>query len=434
MKKHSVSILTAVMLMLLAAATTFNITFFTTADYYNARLSNLEEQEARYSKLKSVADIVEKYYIADYSEADAIESALSGYIDGLGDRWSAYYTAETTAEIAEDSANLYVGIGVTYSLEEGHLFEITVVNVGGPADLAGMQAGDVLTHVDGIDLSTLEDPQQVSDLVKGEKGTDVELTLLRGEETLTLTVTRDEIRTYSVSSKMLDEQVGYIKISDFDANVDVEFEEHLNDLLAEGAQGFIFDVRFNPGGYITVLRAMLDKLLPEGIVITTVDKQGNETPYTSDADWIQKPMVVLTNENSISAAEFFAAAVQEYEVATIVGAPTSGKGYSQQTFMLSDGSSVHISTTRYYTPKGNSLAETGVTPDIVVEMESADQYLLYQGQLEAENDVQLQTGLSTVHTLIEQQEPEFSEEEEELPEEENPDASTSGDAVADPQP
>lgn len=434
MKKRSVSVLTAVMLMLLAAATTFNITFFTTADYYNARLSNLEEQEARYSKLKSVADIVEKYYIADYSESDAIEGALEGYVDGLGDRWSAYYTAETTAALAEDSANLYVGIGVTYSLEEGHLFEITVVNAGGPADLAGMLVGDVLTHVDGVDLSTLEDPQDVSGLVKGEKGTDVELTLLRDGESMTLTVTRDEIRTYSVTSRMLDEQVGYMKISDFDSNVDVEFEEHLNTLLSEGAQGFIFDVRYNPGGYITVLRAMLDKLLPEGIVITTVDKQGNETPYTSDADWIQKPMVVLTNQNSISAAEFFAAALQEYEVATIVGSPTSGKGYSQQTFMLSDGSSVHISTTRYYTPKGNSLAETGVTPDILVDMETADQYLLYLGQLEAENDVQLQTGLSTVHTLLEQQEPELPDADGDIPDDADGDSANPGETAPEAQP
>ena len=152
-----------------------------------------------------------------------------------------------------------------------------------------------------------------------------------------------------------------------------------------------------------MLRAILDRLLPEGIVITTVDKQGNETPYTSDADWIQLPMVVLTNENSISAAEFFAAALQEYEVATVVGAPTSGKGYSQQTFMLSDGSSVHISTTRYYTPKGNSLADTGVTPDISVALDDEALYLLYAGKLEQENDAQLQAGISALQTLLEEQ-------------------------------
>ena len=240
-------------------------------------------------------------------------------------------------------------------------------------------------------------------LVKGEKGTQVELTLDRDGETVTVTATRDEIRTYSVTSTMLEGQLGYIKIADFDANVDKEFEQHLDQLLAEGAQGFLFDVRFNPGGYLSVLRAILDRLLPEGIVITTVDKQGNETPYTSDADWIQLPMVVLTNENSISAAEFFAAALQEYEVATVVGAPTSGKGYSQQTFMLSDGSSVHISTTRYYTPKGNSLADTGVTPDISVALDDEALYLLYAGKLEQENDAQLQAGISALQTLLEEQ-------------------------------
>ena len=272
----------------------------------------------------------------------------------------------------------------------------------------------MILQVDGVEVSTLDDPQSLVQLVKGEKGTQVELTLDRDGETVTVTATRDEIRTYSVTSAMLEGQLGYIKIADFDANVDKEFEQHLDQLLAEGAQGFLFDVRFNPGGYLSVLRAILDRLLPEGIVITTVDKQGNETPYTSDANWIQLPMVVLTNENSISAAEFFAAALQEYEVATVVGAPTSGKGYSQQTFMLSDGSSVHISTTRYYTPKGNSLADTGVTPDISVALDDEALYLLYAGKLEQENDAQLQAGISALQTLLEeqaaQQEPDPAEE------------------------
>ena len=182
--------------------------------------------------------------------------------------------------------------------------------------------------------------------------------------------------------------------------MDDEFREHLTTLQEQGAKGFIFDVRNNPGGYVSVMHEMLDGLLPEGPVITMVDKAGEEMPLTSDADMLEMPMVVVTNEYSVSAAEFFAAALQEYDMATVVGTKTSGKGYSQQTFKLNDGSSVHISTTRYYTPKGNSLAETGVTPDLVVELPLEDLNLLLSGKLADADDEQLQSAIKAVNSLI----------------------------------
>lgn len=403
MKKRRINLSTAFMLAVLAVVCTFNITFFTATEYYNQRLDDLEALENRYAKLKTVADIVEKYFVADYDEAEAVELALAGYVDGLGDRWSAYYTAEETAIIEADERNVYAGIGVSYSTEESTKFQITSVTPDGPADQAGIQLGDRLLTVDGLEVDTLESPDQLSNLVRGEVGTVVTLTLQRGNETLSFAITRANIRTYSVTSRMLEGQIGYIAVQDFDQRVDEEFSEHLDNLIQQGAKGFIFDVRNNPGGYLSVMRAMLDRLLPEGIVITTVDKQGREEPYTSDAAWINMPMVVVTNEYSISAAEFFAAALQEYGVATVVGGKTSGKGYSQQTFKLGDGSSVHISTTRYYTPKGNSLAETGVTPDQVVEMELEDLRSLISGKLEEQDDVQLQAAIQVMTGLLEQQ-------------------------------
>ena len=400
MKKHKISVPTALMLMLLAVVCTFNITFFAATEYYNARLDDLEEMESRYSKLKSVADIVDKFFVADYDQAQAIEGALAGYVDGLDDQWSAYYTAEETAAIEEDEANSYVGIGVTYSTAETNRYEITSVTAGGPADKAGLLPGDKLISADGVDVSTLQTSGELAAIVKGEAGTVVDITVQRGEELLSFAITREAIRVYSVTSKMLEGQLGYIAISDFDSGVDEEFASHMTALLDQGAKGLIFDVRNNPGGYLSVMRSILDRLLPEGIVITTVDKAGNETPYTSDADCLEMPMVVLTNEYSISAAEFFAAALQEYGVADVVGQKTSGKGYSQQTFKLSDGSSVHISTTRYYTPKGNSLAEIGVTPDHLVEMPLEDIYNLASGKLEPADDEQLQAAIQAVNTLI----------------------------------
>ena len=400
MKKHSVRISTALMLMLLAVVCTFNITYFTATEYYNSRLDELEELETRYSKLKSVADIVDKYFVGEYEEADAIEVALAGYVAGLDDVWSAYYTAEQTASIAEDEANQYVGIGVTYSTAAESLYQITAVTPGGPADLAGILPGDKLLTAAGVDVNTLETGDDLAALVKGESGTQVTIVGDRAGEPLTFNITRDVIYTYSVTSRMLENNVGYIAIADFDSNVDDEFREHLTTLQEQGAKGFIFDVRNNPGGYVSVMHEMLDGLLPEGPVITMVDKAGEEMPLTSDADMLEMPMVVVTNEYSVSAAEFFAAALQEYDMATVVGTKTSGKGYSQQTFKLSDGSSVHISTTRYYTPKGNSLAETGVTPDLVVELPLEDLNLLLSGKLADADDEQLQSAIKAVNSLI----------------------------------
>ena len=400
MKKHSVRISTALMLMLLAVVCTFNITYFTATEYYNSRLDELEEMETRYSKLKSVADIVDKYFVGEYKEADAIEVALAGYVAGLDDVWSAYYTAEQTASIEEDEANQYVGIGVTYSTAAESLYQITAVTPGGPADLAGILPGDKLLTAAGVDVNTLKTGDDLAALVKGEIGTQVTIVVDRAGEPLTFNITRDVIYTYSVTSRMLENNVGYIAIADFDSNVDDEFREHLTTLQEQGAKGFIFDVRNNPGGYVSVMHEMLDGLLPEGPVITMVDKAGTEMPLTSDADMLEMPMVVVTNEYSVSAAEFFAAALQEYDMATVVGTKTSGKGYSQQTFKLSDGSSVHISTTRYYTPKGNSLAETGVTPDLVVELPLEDLNLLLSGKLADADDEQLQSAIKAVNSLI----------------------------------
>jgi len=400
MKKHSVRISTALMLMLLAVVCTFNITYFTATEYYNSRLDELEEMETRYSKLKTVADIVDKYFVAEYEESEAVEMALTGYVAGLGDEWSAYYTAEQTAAIEEDESNQYVGIGVTYSTAAESLYQITAVTPGGPADLAGILPGDKLVSADGVDVATLKSVDELSALVKGEVGTQVVIVVERDGQPLSFAITRDVIYTYSVTSHMLENNVGYIVIADFDSNVDDEFREHLSSLREQGAKGFIFDVRNNPGGYVSVMHKMLDGLLPEGPVITMVDKAGEEMPLTSDAEMLEMPMVVLTNEYSVSAAEFFAAALQEYDLATVVGTKTSGKGYSQQTFKLNDGSSVHISTTRYYTPKGNSLAESGVTPDLTVELTVEDLSLLLSGKLDAAEDEQLQVAIQAAEHLI----------------------------------
>lgn len=397
MKKRTISVATALMLVLLTVVATFNITFFASAEYYNKRLGSLSDDESRYAKLKTVADTVKKYFIGDYSEDDALEGAAAGYVDGLGDKWSHYYTAAQTEQLLEAESNSYVGVGLTYSTQESDLYTVLSVTPESPAAKAGIKVGDVLTKVDGVAVETLGEAADLAAKVKGEEGTPVTLTVRRGTEELDFTMNRASVYNESVKAEMLDNRIGYLSIDGFETNVDTEFQTKLQDLIDQGAQGLIFDVRWNPGGFLTVLRNMLDLLLPEGTVISTVDKQGAVKEYTSDANCITLPMAVIVNADSVSAAEFFAAALQEYGVASVVGAHTGGKGYSQQLIRLDDGSSINLSTTRYYTPKGNNLAGVGITPDYEVEMDMDYSEFYY---LDHKDDTQLQKAIEVVGEKI----------------------------------
>lgn len=393
-KKRTVGIGAALMLMFLTAVATFNITFFISAEYYNMRLSNLQELEGRYKKLKEVADYVEAYFVGDYDEQALIDGAVAGYIDALGDRWSGYYSAEQTRALMEEDENSYVGVGISISYAEGSEYQITSVTRGGPAQQAGIQPFDVLLAVDGVAVRDFATYDDMVSAVRGEAGTDVTLTVLRGEETLEVAVTRAEVYNEQIEIELLPGNVGYMSIAGFESNVDVEFAAKLQELIDQGATSLIFDVRFNPGGYVEVMCNMLDKLLPEGTIISMSYKEGKTQNYKSDADCVQMPMAVITNAYSISAAEFFAAALQEYGVATVVGESTGGKGFAQNLITLEDGSSINLSTARYYTPKGVSLAGVGITPDREVAMSEEDLYNFYE--LTHEQDVQLQEAIAVV--------------------------------------
>ena len=393
-KKHTIRVGAALMLIFLAAVATFNITFFLSTEYYSMRLSNLQQLESRYQKLKEAADYVDEYFVGEYDEQALIDGAVAGYIDALGDRWSGYYSAEQTQTLMEEEQNSYVGVGVTISYAEGTEYQITAVTQGGPAEAAGIQPFDVLTAVDGVAVQDFATYDDMVGAVRGEAGTDVVLTVLREGEALDFTVTRAEVYNEQIETALLDGGVGYISIAGFESNVDLEFEQKLQELLDQGATSLIFDVRFNMGGYVEVMCNMLDKLLPEGTIISMSYKDGRTRSYTSDAECLEMPMAVLTNAYSVSAAEFFAAALQEYGVATVVGESTGGKGYAQTLITMEDGSSINLSIARYYTPKGVSLAGVGVTPDIEVIMPEEDLYNFYS--LTPEQDVQLQQAIAVV--------------------------------------
>ena len=351
-------------------------------------------------KAAEVSAYLDRFFIDDYDEDALADAAAAAMVEATGDRWSYYLTAEEKSSYDEQMQNAYVGIGVTITLQEqdGGM-RVEQVTAGGPAEEAGMQVGDIITEVEGESTLTLG-MAGTRAKVRGEEGTSVSLTILRGGGRLTLTVERRSIETAVATYEMLDDQIGYVKIANFDTRCFDETSAAIDALLADGAQALIFDVRNNGGGYKDELVKILDRLLPEGILFQSEDYSGTKQTDRSDAACIELPMAVLVNQDSYSAAEFFAAAIQEYDWGTVVGTKTVGKGNFQTAFTLSDGSMLNLSIGKYYTPQGRSLTDTGVIPDIEITLSDEDGAKLYYGQLEKADDAQLQAAIRAIRQKI----------------------------------
>lgn len=325
---------------------------------------------------------------ADLSEA--ADQALSGMVTGLGDRWSYYVDEESYAALQDSRANEYLGIGVTVTTEREEGLSVLSVTPDGPADRAGVVAGDVITAVDGVSVAG-EARFEGTSLIGGEAGTQQKLTLLGAEGTTReVTVTLEYIQVAVVQGTMLDNGMGLVTIRNFNSRATEEFEAAVTELVEQGASALLFDVRNDGGGYVRELTQMLDFLLPEGPVFQSRPRWGSATVIESDADCIDLPFGVLVNGQSYSAAELFAAQLRESAGAPIVGEVTSGKGYSQRTFPLLNGGALGLSTARYSTGSGVSLVGTGLTPDVEVSLTEEEAAKLAAGQLAPEEDPQLQ--------------------------------------------
>lgn len=349
-----------------------------------------------YSKLQQVEYLIDNRFIGESDMDKAEDYAASAMIASLGDRWSFYLTAEEYAAYQEQLQNAYVGIGITISAEEnGQGFLIVSVEKNGGAQSAGLLAGDIILSAAGSSTSGMT-TEELRNLIRGEEGTSVQLEILRGEERLTFEIVRSQILTEVVSYQMLEDHIGLVTIRNFDERCSQEAIAAIEDLLAQGADCFLFDVRNNPGGYATELVALLDYLLPEGDLFRTVDYSGHEEVDKSDAACLDMPIAVVCNSESYSAAEFFPAAIQEYGAGTIVGTPTCGKGYFQYTYVLKDGSAVGLSVGKYYTPNGNSLIDVGIQPDVLVEVDDQTQVAIASGTLAPEDDPQIQAAVEVL--------------------------------------
>ena len=348
-------------------------------------------------KLTELQNFIEERFIGEVDGTALEDAAAAAMVAATGDRWSGYIPAAEYQDYLDRMNNAYVGIGVTIRpLEDGSGFEVIQVEPTGPAAEAGVEAGDIVVAVSGQRVAGMS-ASDVSVMVKGKAGTTVDMTFARGEEELTFTIERREIQTIVARGEMLEDGIGLVTINNFDSRCADETIAAIEDLLDRGAKKLIFDVRGNPGGYASELVEVLDYLLPEGPLFRSEYYTGKVKVDESDAKCLEIPMAVLMNGDSYSAAEFFAAALEEYEAAVTVGEPTTGKGYFQTTTRLSDGSAVRLSVGKYTTPNGVSLAEVGgLVPNIPVEVDEETYLQILAGTLEPENDPQIQAALEAL--------------------------------------
>ena len=340
------------------------------------------------SKLDHLSQLIQAVFIEEPDVAAMEDAAAAAMVDSLGDRWSHYMNKEAYAEYVMQMANAYVGIGVTVTQEEDGYVHVLRVEAGSPALAAGMKSGDLIVAVEGQDIGGLT-LDEVKNKIRGKEGTPVKLTVRRDGESLELTITRGKIQVAVAKGEMLEDGIGLVQIVNFDGRCSEETIAIVEDLLAQGAQKLIFDVRYNPGGYQVELVKILDYLLPEGPLFRSVNYAGEEKVDHSDARCLEIPMAVLINADSYSAAEFFAAALSEYDAAVTVGEPTTGKGYFQNAFQLVDGSAAVISIGKYTTPKGVSLADVGLTPDVLVDVDEEQYMAIYYGNVAPMEDPQI---------------------------------------------
>ncbi len=352
-----------------------------------------------YTALDTVEELVDDQFVGEYDADELTDYVLTGFAEGLGDRWTSYMTPETYQNYQNTTAESTVGIGVTVTGQEtddGTVLRVESVAVGSPAEQAGFGAYDEITAVDGETVDALGGYEGAVNAVLGEEGKSVTLTVRHYAtgQVEDITVTRQQFEQIHVTSRMLTDDIGYIKIDRFTSETDNQMAKELKAIQDAGATRLIFDLRYNPGGQLGALVNCLDSLLPEGPIISLKSKSGKTEEYTSDENQVDLPMAVLVNADSYSAAEFFAAALQEYEKAIIVGDKTVGKGYSQVGFPLSNGGCLNLSTNCYYTPNGESLIDKGVTPDILVSLDE-DKTARF-AVLKDEEDDQLQAAISAL--------------------------------------
>ena len=359
--------------------------------------------EAVQEKLTEIEGLMNDYFLDELDEEQIETWLYKGAVAGLGDPYAAYYTVEEYQSLLDSTNGSYCGIGVEIS-QNINTGIVTVARVfeDGPAMEAGLRPGDILYKVGDAEVTGMDLTMVVSQ-IKGEENTKVLISVAReGEEDyLEFQVERRTIEIQTVGSAMLEDQIGYISITSFDDVTTDQFMKALDELETQGIKGLIVDLRGNGGGLVSSVCAILDRLLPEGLIVYTEDKYGNREEETSDAEhYFDKPLAVLVNGNSASASEIFAGAIKDYGIGTLVGTKTYGKGIVQKIYPLHDGTAVKLTVSKYYTPKGNNIHEIGIEPDVEIDLEEA---LKKEVVVPLGEDNQVQKALEVLRPEIEKQ-------------------------------
>ena len=321
-------------------------------------------------KLNAIDSVLESFYFGDVDDETAKDNIYKAYLSSYGDKYTMYYTADEYKALKESTNGKFYGIGAVCQLSgEGGVLLVDVYD-NGAGYQAGLRSGDRVVNVDGRDITGMELSSAVA-LIKGDKGTSVTLEVIRGTERLTFSAVRDAVEAKTVSYTLLDNNIGYLSISQFEEVTTKQFKAAVEDLQSQGMKGLVIDIRNNPGGLLDTVVGMLRYMLPDGLIVYTEDKQGNRKEYKGqDNDEFNLPLAVIVNGNSASASEIFAGAIQDYGKGTIIGTQTYGKGIVQTVKPLTDGSAIKFTIAKYFTPKGQDIHGKGVTPDMVVEYDT----------------------------------------------------------------
>lgn len=340
-------------------------------------------------KLNAIDSVLESFYFGDVDDETAKDNIYKAYLSSYGDKYTMYYTADEYKALKESTNGKFYGIGAVCQLSgEGGVLLVDVYD-NGAGYQAGLRSGDRVVNVDGRDITDMELSSAVA-LIKGDKGTSVTLEVIRGTERLTFSAVRDAVEAKTVSYILLDNNIGYLSISQFEEVTTKQFKAAVEDLQSQGMKGLVIDIRNNPGGLLDTVVGMLKYMLPDGLIVYTEDKQGNRKEYKGqDNDEFNLPLAVIVNGNSASASEIFAGAIQDYGKGTIIGTQTYGKGIVQTVKPLTDGSAIKFTIAKYFTPKGQDIHGKGVTPDMVVEYGT-----------DADVDTQLDAAIKNVEAQI----------------------------------
>lgn len=386
-KEYAAGVLTGVLVVALAAGGVK----FVQQRQYNGVLSD----SSHVQKIEYLEKMIDQEYLGEVDNAEMAEGIYAGLVYGLGDVYSRYYTADEYAQETASTDGAYAGIGVSIQKNKNGGVQIAECYEGGPGAEAGLQTGDVITAINDTDVTDMELSDVVS-LIRENKDNTIVLTVFRENEEKSREISVDvtDVELPSVFGELLDKKTGYIQITQFTGVTPQQYKDMFAELKDKGMERLVIDLRDNPGGLLTSVCDILREILPEGLIVYTEDKYGNREEETCDGKHqLDMPLAVLVNENSASASEIFAGAVQDHEVGTIVGTTTYGKGVVQELRQLSDGSAVKLTVSNYYTPNGNSINKVGIKPDVEVKLASE---LLNKDEITHEEDNQLQKALDVI--------------------------------------